>query len=147
MKLICAIPLLAGALCVTTPAWTQPQGGSGIGPAPLTRQQVAMERSEFLKTHRWDEPTDTWMLKAGVEPPMGIKSRLEVKQARDQFLASNRWDEKQARWVPLAGAPRNMSTLSRDVVKAETVRFTRTHEWDELTGQWLERGSRKVTKP
>jgi hypothetical protein len=145
MKTIHALTLCAAASCFAAPAFSQAQGGTGIGPAPLTRLQVTMERDEFLKTHRWDEPTEMWVLKSGVEPPVGVKSRLEVKQARDQFLANNRWDEKQARWIPLTGTPRNMSTLSRDTVKAETAQFTRTHEWDELTGQWLERGSRKAT--
>lgn len=145
MKLLPALSLLAGACFVTTPAWTQPQGGTGVGPGSLTRQQVAMELKEFVKTHRWDEPTDMWVLKAGVEPPNGIRTRLEVKQARDKFLASNRWDQMQGRWVPLSGPPRDMSTLSRETVRAETTQFTHTHEWDELTGQWLERGSRKAS--
>lgn len=50
-----------------------------------------MERDEFLCTHIWNETSDIWSLKAGVEPPTGVKSRSEVKAARDAFLSNNKW--------------------------------------------------------
>ena len=31
---------------------------------PLTRAQVRMERAEFVKSHRWDEETETWALES-----------------------------------------------------------------------------------
>jgi hypothetical protein len=106
---------------------------------PLTRQQVKMERDEFLKTHRWDEPTDMWMLRAGVEPPAGVMARSEVKAARDAFLSNNRWDESRGGWVPLKTAPRVISNLSREQVRLETRQFLRTHRWDEATSVWTEK--------
>ncbi|QTN21096.1 hypothetical protein HZ992_12830 [Rhizobacter sp. AJA081-3] len=30
----------------------------------LTRAQVCMERAEFVKSHRWDEETETWALES-----------------------------------------------------------------------------------
>jgi hypothetical protein len=117
---------------------------------PLTRVQVKMERDEFLKTHRWDEPTDMWMLRAGVEPPVGVMSRADVKSARDTFLSNNRWDESRGGWVPLRTAPRVLSNLSREQVRLETRQFLRTHRWDEATSVWTEktpaRANRTVTR-
>lgn len=114
---------------------------------PLTRTQVKMERDEFLKTHRWDEPTDMWMLRAGVEPPAGVMSRADVKAARDTYLSNNRWDEARGGWVPLKSAPRVISNLSREQVRLETRQFLRTHRWDEATSVWVEKTPARPMRP
>lgn len=104
-----------------------------------TREQVRMETKEFLRTHRWEEATDTWVLKSGFEPPAGVRSRAEVKAERNAFLAANRWNEAESRWVPIKGEPRNMSSLTRDEVRRETAAFLRSHRWDEEKSAWIDR--------
>lgn len=102
-----------------------------------TRAEVKMERNEFLKTHTWDPVNEVWMLKAGVEAPMGMKTRAQIKGDRDEFLKNNRWDEQASNWVSLKGTPRNMETMSRDQVKMETAAFLRTHRYDEQSETWM----------
>jgi len=105
-----------------------------------TRQQVKMERDEFLRTHRWDGLTETWVLKKGVEPPAGVKSRADMKAERDKFLSNNRWDDVQGVWVPRKGQPpRDISKMSREQVRSETRQFLRTHEWDEITESYVQK--------
>lgn len=103
--------------------------------APLTRIEVKMDRDAFLATHRWHEATDTWVLKSGVVPPMGVKPRSEVKAERDAFLAGHRWDSQGSRWIPDL-TPRQPSSMSRAQMMADMKQFTRTHEWSEDTGRW-----------
>jgi hypothetical protein len=110
--------------------------------APVTRSEVKMERNEFLKTHRWDEYSETWMLKSGVEAPASVKSRAEVKAARDAFLRNNKWDSTAGGWLPLQSTPRDLSGLTREQVKAETDQFLKTHYWDEESEGWLEKSAR-----
>jgi hypothetical protein len=114
------------------------QATSSATPAPLTRAQVKMERDEFIKTHRWDEASESWVLKQGVEPPAPMKGRAEVLKGRDDFLKNNRFDATTGSWVPLA-QPRVISQLSRDQVRKETREFLRTHEWDEAAEAWVAR--------
>jgi hypothetical protein len=104
-----------------------------------------MDLAEFKKTHRWDEQSDMWVLKSGVEPPTGLKSRVEVKAERDAFLRTHRWREPTG-WEPLEQGPRDLSTLTRQQVKAETVAFMRTHRWDEEKEAWVEKAPRYPKK-
>ena len=108
-------------------------------PAGQARAQVKMERDEFLKTHRWDEATETWVLKAGVEPPQGVTSRAEIKAARDAFLRSNEWNEEKGAWVPMTGEPRDLGKMSRQQLSADTRRFLLTHSWDDESGSWVDK--------
>lgn len=105
----------------------------------LTRAQVKMDRDEFLRTHTWNEASDIWTLKSGIEPPTGVKSRAEVRTARDEFLRTNRWDELNGTWQPLKIAPKGSSEKTRAQVRAETIRFAKTHRWDEATETWTVR--------
>jgi hypothetical protein len=107
--------------------------------APLTRVQMKMDTAEFLKTHRWDEAAENWVLKSGVEPPTGVKTRAEIKADSDQFLRNNRWDEATGSWVSLKGKPRELSTLTRAQMRAETNQFIRTHRFDEATLTWVDK--------
>jgi len=117
-------------------------------PASLTREQVKMERDEFLKTHRYELDKDVWILKPGFEPPAGVKTRDQVKAERDEFLRNNRYDEVSSTWVPLKGAVTPVSTKSREQVRAETRQFMRTHRWDETKQMWEEyRLPAKKAKP
>jgi len=113
---------------------------TNASPQGETRQQVKTERDEFLKTHRWDGLTETWVLKKGVEPPAGVRSRADLKAERDKFLSLNRWDDIKGTWVPIKGQPpRNVSTMSREQVRSETRQFLRTHEWDEINETYVEK--------
>jgi len=111
------------------------QAKSSAASVPLTRAQVKMDRDEFIKSHRWDEPSETWVLKQGFEPPAPMKGRAEVRKERDEFLSKNRWDAATGNWIPLS-QPRVISQLSREQVRRETREFLRTHEWDEVTEAW-----------
>jgi len=133
--------LAATALTLSTGLFAHPANpaaGVTLTGSP-TRQQVKMERDEFLKTHRWDEASEEWMLKSGVEPPVGVKSRAEVKAERDSFLRTHRWEEPSGTWKTIGGEPRNLSGLSREQVKQDTARFLGTHRWDEQSESWVER--------
>lgn len=137
------IPLVLLGLCFTSATGVaNAQGASEKASATMTREQVKMERDEFLKTHRYDTDYDTWVLKPGAEPPAGMKSRAEVKEARNEFLRNNHWDEATSTWVSLKGAPREMSTLSREQVRSETRQFNRTHRWDDASSSWVEEAPR-----
>lgn len=137
------IPLVLLGLCFTsTTGVANAQSAGEKASAAVTREQVKMERDEFLKTHRYDTDYDTWVLKPGSEPPAGMKSRSEVKEARNEFLRNNRWDEPTSTWVSLKGAPREMSTLSREQVRSETRQFNRTHRWDDASSSWVEEAPR-----
>jgi hypothetical protein len=131
-----SIPLTLAAAALSLPAQAQ------LAEPQVTRTQIKMERDEFLKSHRWDEYSETWMLKSGVEPPASIKSRAEVKAARDVFLRNNKWDSTAGGWLPLAATPRDLSGMTREQVKAETDQFLKTHYWDEESEGWLEKSAR-----
>ena len=129
--------LVAGVLAISGLAQAQ---------TTLSRDQVKMERNEFLKTHRYDTATENWVLKSGVEPPAGIKSRSEIKALRDEFLRNNRFDTATETWAPIKGETSKVSTKSRREVKEETLNFVRTHHWDDVTETWVEnppRGKKK----
>jgi hypothetical protein len=139
-----AMLALLGALASPAPLLAQTSPSTA---APgTTRAQVKMERAEFLKSHRWDSATDTWVIRPGFEPPEGVKTRAEIKAERDEFLSKHRWDEARSDWVPRAGAPRVVSSVSRAQVKAETVQFMKTHRWDESKEEWVDRQAPKKRK-
>jgi hypothetical protein len=135
---LAALPMV---LALSTAAFTVPALAQTAA-APATRMQIKMERDEFLKTHRWDEYTETWQLKSGVEPPANIKSRAEVKATRDTFLRNNKWDSTAGGWLPLKATPRDLNGMTREQVKAETEQFLKTHYWDEESDGWLEKSVR-----
>jgi hypothetical protein len=137
MKRMQVLSLLLGLSLASSAALVNAQGTTDKQEAAPTRSQIKMERDEFLRTHRWEEGTELWALKSGIEPPTGVKSRREVTAVRDDFLRNNRWDESSGRWVSLEGAPRDMGTMSREQVRIETAQFTRTHRWDEITDAWV----------
>jgi len=141
MKRLQILPLLLGLVFASSAGIVNAQ--SDKAEASATRTQVKMERDEFIKTHRYDTATESWVLKSGVEPPTGMKSRAEIRAARDEFLRNNRWNAATDSWVSLKGVPRDLSTRSRDEVRAETREFARTHQWDPLTDTWVERAASK----
>jgi hypothetical protein len=103
---------------------------------------VKMDRSEFLKTHRWDARTEAYVLRDNVQPPSGVKTRSEIKAERDEFLANHRWEGSNG-WVRSRPEPRTPSTLPREQVRNDTAQFMKTHRWDEETDSWVERSPRK----
>jgi hypothetical protein len=139
MKRMQVLSLLVGLSLLSTSALVAAQNTAEKSGASPTRAQIKMDRDEFLLSHRWDEGSELWVMKAGYEPPAGVKSRGEVVAAREEFLRNNRWDEPAGRWAPLKGTPRDMSALSREQVRVETQQFVRTHRWDETTDAWVTR--------
>jgi hypothetical protein len=110
-------------------------------PAPQakTREQVKLERDEFLRSHEWDADNDAWVLKPEFEAPEGVKSREEVKRERDRFMSTHRWDPDQDEWVSLGGESRDLDRRTREEVRAETRAFLRTHEWDADRSVWKDK--------
>lgn len=138
MKRLQALPLLMGLLFASTAGMVNAQTTGDKAGASTTREQVKMERDEFIKTHHYDEVTSNWVLNSGSEPPAGMKSRAEIKAERDEFLRNNKYDTRLDVWVPLKAQPRDLSTMSREEVSKETRHFVRTHHWDDISGTWVE---------
>lgn len=140
MKPPCLIAALVGvgSALALLPAGAQTSAAAEAA-ITTTRDQVKSERDEFLRTHRWDEHSATWVPKSGAKPPQALKSRDEVKAERDAFLSRHRWDNHSASWQPIGGAPREMSTLTREQRRADTERFMTTHQWNEQTQSWVEK--------
>lgn len=142
-----AASLVAGLFFALAGGVVQAQGTSGpAAAAPLAREQVKMERDEFIRTHQWDAVAENWVLKPGMEGPAGVKARAEVKAERDEFLRNNRWNPVSSQWEPLTKGPRDMSKMTRAQVRAETRQFVRTHQWDDIKGAWVEVTPRKAKK-
>ncbi|MDP4076357.1 DUF4148 domain-containing protein [Acidovorax sp. A1169] len=136
--------LIALAIASTIGA-AQAQSSTGASPGgAATRTQVRMETKEFLKTHRWDEITETWMLKNGVEPPVGVIPRAVFRSQRDDFLRKNSWNDMNSTWVPRDPVPATLSNLTRAQQQADTLAFMRTHSWDEEGGEWVVNPSRQM---
>ncbi|MGA8783933.1 MAG: hypothetical protein WB542_01290 [Polaromonas sp.] len=139
MKRLQILPLVLGLFFTFSGGMANAQtAGATAGAAPMTREQVKMERDEFLRTHRWDAATDNWVMKPGIEAPAGMKSRAEVKAERDEFMRNHRWDQASDNWVPMDKTPRDLSKLSREQVRSETAQFVRTHQWDDAKSAWVE---------
>jgi hypothetical protein len=104
--------------------------------ATPSRDQVKMERSEFLKSHRYDAGTMDWVLKPGMEAPAGVMTRAEIIAERDKFLSTHRWTGSTQGWVQLQ-TPREMSKVTRTQVKMEVEAFRKTMTFNNETGQWM----------
>ena len=109
----------------------------------LTRQEVKMERNEFLRTHRMTADGD-WVLRPGFMPPAGVQTptetRAQVKMDRDEFLRTHH-EETADVWVlnhgvaPPEGVP--VHNLTRQEVRMDRDEFLRTHEWRGASGDWV----------
>ena len=141
MKLL-KLPLLLAIAVGLGGAAVQAQTMTDKQAAPMTRQQVKMERDEFLKLHRYDAANEEWILRPNIDPPAGMKTRAQVRAERDEFLKANKFDSVTESWLPLKGVPK--STLTRAEVRAETAQFMKTHEWDELNERWVDKAPRKA---
>ena len=138
MKLLPLTAAMTAALMFGAVAHAQ----TAAATAPETRAQVKMDTVDFLKTHRYDDVSESWVLKSGVEPPAGVKSRAEVKAERDAFLRANKYSEEDG-WVPLK-EPRDLGKMTRAQVKDETRTFLATHTYDELKGAYVDKPERKA---
>lgn len=143
-KSLGVLPLVLGLLLTSTATLSSAQSAQEVKGAPLTRSQVKMERDEFLKSHTYDSASDTWVVKKGFEPPVGMKSRAEIKAERDEFMRNNHYDAVTETWSPIKD--REMSKLTRAQVREETRQFLKTHTWDDDKGVWLERSPAKKMK-
>lgn len=113
--------------------------GSGLG-----REMVKMDRDTFLSMFKWNEITSEWVLKSGMAPPQGVKSREEVIAMRDEFLSMNVWNDDTSQFDPIKGGkPRNMSSLTREQVQRETTMFFMTHRYDENSSKWVNKLSKR----
>lgn len=117
-------------------------------PASMTREQIRMERDEFLKSHFYDPHTENWVMKPGFEAPAGMKTREQVRAERDEFLRNNRFDYASGFWLPIKGSTGPQSTRTRAQIREETRQFMRTHQWDTAKETWQEvKPSAKKSKP
>jgi hypothetical protein len=137
-----AVALALGLFLTAAAPLAQSQVVLASTQAPASREQVKMDRDQFLKYHTWDVRNEMWTLKPGYEAPMGVKPRTDVTAERDMFLSRNRWDTVSSRWVPVGPTPRVMSSLTREQVRAETDQFLATHEWQEEAGVWAPKAAR-----
>jgi hypothetical protein len=103
----------------------------------LTRTMVNMDRNTFLSMFSWNELNSEWVLKSGMMPPAGVKSREEVLAMREEFLSMNTWNELNSQWMPVKDGPRKMSSLSREQLERETYMFNMTHRFDETSAKWI----------
>lgn len=134
MKRLHVAPLLLGLSLAAMTGMASAQNAIDTVAVPMK-----MDRADFLNMFMYDTVNDMWVLKPGMAPPMGIRSRAEVRAERDMFLSNNRYDNATSKWIPLGGTPRQMSSMSREEVRAETANFLRTHRYDEPTSKWTER--------
>jgi hypothetical protein len=147
MKRLLALPLLLGMALAASPL-VNAQTTAATPQAPLTREQVKIERNEFLKTHRYDAHTENWVMKPEFEAPAGMKTREQVRAERDEFLRNNRFDYPSGLWVPLKGSNAPESTKTRAQMREETRQFVRTHEWDSVKEVWQDvKPAMKRSKP
>jgi len=142
MKRLHIYPLLFCLLIGSTATLVSAQTDTPAA-TQLTREQVKRERDEFIRTHRYDPVSETWVLRKGMEPPSGMKTRAEVKAERDAFLRTHRFEPVSGAWVATE-TPRDRSTLTRAQVREEARQFHRTHEWDDNSSSWVEK--KAVTK-
>jgi hypothetical protein len=132
MKTSHTISLLLTSLLISFAGAVHAQG------AAANRETVKMDRNTFLSMFNWSETSSQWVLKSGMVPPAGLKSREEIIGMRDQFLSMNVWSEVNSEFVPIKGGkPRDLSTLSRDQVKMESLMFNMTHRFDEPSSTWI----------
>ena len=140
---LAAVTAAVALMLAMAPAQAQTTMPTQIADAPAapakTREQVKLERNEFLRSHEWDADADTWVLKPEFEAPEGLTSREEVKRERDRFMSTHRWDPDQDQWVPLGAEPRDLDRRTREEVRAETRAFMRTHEWDPDRNLWTDK--------
>jgi hypothetical protein len=149
MKRLLALPLLLGIALATSPL-VNAQTAAATPQSTMTREQVKMERDEFMKSHSYDAHTENWVMKPGFEAPVGVKSRAEVKAQRDDFLRKHRYEggADSGKWVPLTDEEAKASNKSRAQVREETRQFVRTHQWDSVKEVWQEaKPAAKKSKP
>ena len=142
VRAVRAATLLLGLALAAPYGVALAQGSGDAAATPLSREQVKRDRDEFIKTHRWDAGTETWVLKPGVEAPAGMKTRAQIRSERDEFLRNNRYDSATETWVPIKAEKRTASK-TREQVRQETRQFMRTHEWDAATEAWVAKPSSK----
>jgi hypothetical protein len=138
MKIV-QIPLLLGLIFGLNAQLVYAQPAGETATQGLTREQVKMERDEFIRTHRYDAARDNWVLKEEFEPPASMKTRAQVKAEREAFLKTHRYVSRTDTWVLIK--PTSKQGKTRAQVRAETRRFLRTHEWDAFKDVWVSKES------
>jgi hypothetical protein len=99
---------------------------------------VKMDRDTFLSMFRWNEQMSDWVLKSGMVPPAGVKSREEIIGMREAFLSMNVWSEVTSEFEPVkGGVPRVMSSVPREQIQRESLMFHMLHRYDEPSSQWI----------
>lgn len=68
---------------------------SGIeAPAGMkTRAEIKTQTSQFLRTNRWDEPTDSWAPVKGPPRDLSAMTRAQVRAETAQFIRTHRFDD------------------------------------------------------
>ncbi len=103
-----------------------------------SRDQIKMDRNTFLSMYNWSETASNWVLKSGMAPPQGVKTREEIVSMRDDFLSMHVWSETMSEFVPIKGGkPRDVSTMTREQFRMEAAMFNMTHRFDEANSKWI----------
>jgi hypothetical protein len=132
VSLLLASLLLSISGLAVGAAHTQPSG-----PAP-SAEMVKMDRDTFLSMFRWDDLMSNWVLKNGMSPPKGVKTRSEIISMRDEYLSMHVWNEVTSDFEPVQGGkPRIMSTLDREQVMREGVMFNMMFRFDSVNSKWV----------
>lgn len=132
MKTPHSVSLLLTSLLLSFAGAVHAQG------AGVSRETVKMDRNTFLSMFNWSETSSNWVLKSGMAPPQGLKTREEIISMRDEFLSMNVWSEVISDFVPIKGdKPRDLSTLTREQIKLEAIMFNMTHRFDEPNSKWV----------
>jgi hypothetical protein len=143
MKALISLSNLVALAIATTSTISLAQTSSEKAAPSATRNEIKMERQEFMKSHRYDDVLEIWTLKPEYEAPAGMKTRAEIIAERNTFLSMNRYDAGTQEWVKLPGSPRDMSTMTRDQVKRERDAFSSTHTFDNTLGVFTLKNPRK----
>ena len=105
MKKVPALPialsLLIGSVAFNTHAATAAAGDPAASP---TRNQVRMERDEFLRNNKWDESAGGWRPLKAAPRDIGGMSREQVRAKARSVMRTHTWDEATEAWLARATA-------------------------------------------
>ncbi len=132
MKISRTVSVLLATLAFSMAGAVQAQG------VTQSREVVKMDRATFLSMYNWSETSSNWVLKSGMAPPAGVKSREEIIGMRDEFLSMNVWNDFASDFVPVKGGkPRDISTLTREQARFEASMFNMMFRFDEPNSRWV----------
>ena len=67
-----------------------------------TRDEVKAARDEFLRNHRWDTNTSSWVRLREGPRDLGQMTREQVRAETLEFMRTHEWDTTEEHWVDRA---------------------------------------------